>query len=78
MVRNELNVLSAFMAPYFADDAHRCAVNHRRGVASPSAACARVKLMIRTAIDGVGVAFMSEDRSAPHLTSAALVRVLDE
>jgi DNA-binding transcriptional LysR family regulator len=37
-----------------------------------------VDLMIRAAIDGVGLAFLSEDRAAPHLASSALVRVLEE
>ena len=35
-------------------------------------------LVIRAAIDGVGLAYMSEDRAAPHLASGALVRVLDD
>jgi DNA-binding transcriptional LysR family regulator len=35
-------------------------------------------LMIRAAIDGVGLAFMSEDRAAPYLASGALVRVLED
>src|SRR5206468_12439563 len=37
-----------------------------------------VELMIRAAIDGVGLAFMSDDRAAPHLASGALVRVLED
>jgi DNA-binding transcriptional LysR family regulator len=37
-----------------------------------------VDLVTRAAIDGVGLAFMSEDRAAPHLTSGALVRVLED
>jgi DNA-binding transcriptional LysR family regulator len=37
-----------------------------------------VELVIRAAIDGVGLAFMSEDRAAPHLASGALVRVLED
>jgi DNA-binding transcriptional LysR family regulator len=36
-----------------------------------------VEIMIRAAIDGVGLAFMSEERAAPHLASGALVRVLE-
>jgi DNA-binding transcriptional LysR family regulator len=35
-------------------------------------------LVIRAAIDGVGLAFMAEDRAAPHLASGALVRVLED
>jgi DNA-binding transcriptional LysR family regulator len=35
-------------------------------------------LVIRAAIDGVGLAFMGEDRAAPHLASGALVRVLED
>ena len=34
--------------------------------------------MIRAAIDGVGLAFMSEEHAAPHLASEALVRVLED
>src|SRR5436853_5049555 len=37
-----------------------------------------VEIMVRAAIDGVGLAFMSEDRAAPHLASGELVRVLEE
>src|SRR5438093_5524914 len=35
-----------------------------------------VELLIRAAIDGVGLAFLDEDRVAQHLASGALVRVL--
>jgi DNA-binding transcriptional LysR family regulator len=37
-----------------------------------------VEMMIRAAIDGAGLAFMSEERAAPHLASGALVRVLED
>ena len=37
-----------------------------------------VELVIRAAIDGVGLAFMSDERAAPHLASGALVRVLED
>jgi DNA-binding transcriptional LysR family regulator len=37
-----------------------------------------VELMTRAAIDGVGLAFMSEEHAAPHLASGALVRVLED
>ena len=37
-----------------------------------------VELMIRAAIDGIGLAFMSDDRAAPHLASGALIRVLED
>jgi len=37
-----------------------------------------VGLLIRAAIDGVGLAFMLEAHAAPHLASGALVRVLDD
>jgi DNA-binding transcriptional LysR family regulator len=36
-----------------------------------------VDLVIRAAIDGVGLAFLGQDLAAPHLASGALVRVLD-
>ena len=36
-----------------------------------------VEILIRAAIDGVGLAFMSEEHAGPHLASGALVRVLD-
>ena len=37
-----------------------------------------VGLLTRAAIDGVGVAFMSEEQAAPHLASGALIRVLED
>jgi DNA-binding transcriptional LysR family regulator len=37
-----------------------------------------VELVIRAAIDGVGLAFATEERVAPHLASGALVRVLED
>jgi DNA-binding transcriptional LysR family regulator len=37
-----------------------------------------VELVICAAIDGVGLAFMDEERVAPHVTSGALVRVLED
>ena len=37
-----------------------------------------VGLLTRAAIDGVGLAFMSEDQAAPHLATRALIRVLEE
>ena len=37
-----------------------------------------VELSIRAAIDGVGLAFVDDDRVAPHLASGALVRVLED
>src|SRR5213596_840106 len=37
-----------------------------------------VEIMVRAALDGVGLAFMSEDRAAPHLASGELVRVLED
>jgi DNA-binding transcriptional LysR family regulator len=37
-----------------------------------------VGLVIRAALDGIGVAFMSEDRVTDYLASSALVRVLDD
>jgi DNA-binding transcriptional LysR family regulator len=37
-----------------------------------------VDLIIRAAIDGVGLAFMAEENAAPHLASGALERVLED
>jgi DNA-binding transcriptional LysR family regulator len=37
-----------------------------------------VELVVRAAIDGVGLAFMAEESAAPHLASGALVRVLED
>ena len=37
-----------------------------------------VRLIIRAAIDGVGLAFVAEETAAPHLASGALVRVLED
>jgi DNA-binding transcriptional LysR family regulator len=34
--------------------------------------------MIRAAIDGLGLTFMAEKQATPHLTSGALVRVLED
>ena len=36
-----------------------------------------VELVIRAAIDSVGLAFVGDDLAAPHLTSGKLVRVLE-
>jgi DNA-binding transcriptional LysR family regulator len=35
-------------------------------------------LVIRAALDDVGLAYMAEDRAAPHLASGGLVRVLED
>jgi len=35
-------------------------------------------LMVRAALDGVGIAFALEEQVAPHLTRRRLVRVLDD
>ena len=37
-----------------------------------------VELIVRAAIDGVGLAFMAEETAAPHLATGALVRVLED
>jgi DNA-binding transcriptional LysR family regulator len=37
-----------------------------------------VELMIRAAIDAVGLAFVSEEDATPHLNSGAVVRVLED
>jgi DNA-binding transcriptional LysR family regulator len=37
-----------------------------------------VDLLIRAALDGIGLAFALEDHVAPHLASRALVRVLED
>jgi DNA-binding transcriptional LysR family regulator len=37
-----------------------------------------VEIMVRAALDGVGLAFMSEERAAPHLANGELVRVLED
>jgi len=37
-----------------------------------------MEMMIRAAIDGVGLAFTDEERAAPHLASGELVRVLED
>lgn len=37
-----------------------------------------VELMTKAAIDGVGLAFMSDEHAAPHIASGALVRVLED
>jgi len=36
-----------------------------------------VELVIRAALDGVGLAYVAEDRAAPHLEAGTLVRVLE-
>ena len=37
-----------------------------------------VEILIRAALDGVSLAYMSEERAAPHFASGALVRVLED
>lgn len=37
-----------------------------------------VEVMIHAAVDGVGLAFMSDEHAGPHLASGALVRVLED
>ena len=37
-----------------------------------------VEMMTRTSIDGVGLAFISEEHAAPYLASGAFVRVLED
>lgn len=37
-----------------------------------------IEVMIRAALDGVGLAFTMEEHAAPHLASGALVRVLED
>jgi DNA-binding transcriptional LysR family regulator len=37
-----------------------------------------IALLTRAAIDGVGLAFMSEEQAAPHLASGVLLRVLED
>jgi DNA-binding transcriptional LysR family regulator len=37
-----------------------------------------VEILVRAAIDGVGLAFVSEETAAPHIASGALVRVLED
>lgn len=37
-----------------------------------------VEIVIRAAVDGVGLAFMSEEHAGPHLASGAFVRVLED
>jgi DNA-binding transcriptional LysR family regulator len=37
-----------------------------------------LELVIRAALDDVGLAYMAEDKAAPHLESGALVRVLED
>ena len=37
-----------------------------------------VGLLMRAALDGVGLAFMSDEQAAKHLASGALVRVLED
>ena len=37
-----------------------------------------IGLLTRAAIDGVGLAFMSDEQAAPHLVSGALIQVLED
>jgi DNA-binding transcriptional LysR family regulator len=37
-----------------------------------------LNLVIRAAIDGVGLAYMSEDNATPHLARGSLIRVLED
>jgi len=36
------------------------------------------EILVRAAVDGVGLAFMLEAQAAPHLASDALIRVLED
>ena len=36
------------------------------------------EILIRAAVDGVGLAFMLEAQAAPHLDNGALIRVLED
>jgi DNA-binding transcriptional LysR family regulator len=37
-----------------------------------------LEIVIRAAIEGAGLAYMSEEHAAPHLASGALVQVLED
>jgi DNA-binding transcriptional LysR family regulator len=37
-----------------------------------------VQLLIRAAVDGVGLAFLMEEQAAPYLATGQLVRVLED
>jgi DNA-binding transcriptional LysR family regulator len=37
-----------------------------------------IGLLTRAALDGVGLAFMSDEQAAPHLATGALLRVLED
>src|SRR3954466_11918328 len=37
-----------------------------------------VEILVRAAIDGVGIAFMSEEHAEPHLANGTLMRVLED
>ena len=37
-----------------------------------------IGLLARAALDGVGLAFMSDEQAAPHLANGALLRVLED
>jgi len=37
-----------------------------------------VDLVVRAALDGVGLAFLGDDRAAPYLASGTLTRVLED
>jgi DNA-binding transcriptional LysR family regulator len=37
-----------------------------------------VEILVLAALDGVGLAFVSDEHVAPHLASGALVRVLED
>src|SRR5204863_377332 len=56
----------------------RPAPGHTRGAVNGPLIVDDVEIMVRAAIDGVGLAFMSEEHAAPHVASGALVRVLED
>jgi DNA-binding transcriptional LysR family regulator len=37
-----------------------------------------VEIVLRAAIDGVGLAFLAEEHAEPHVGSGAVVRVLED
>jgi len=76
MQLDDLNVLAAFLA--VADERSFTRAATRVGVVDGPLMVDDVQLLIRAAIDGVGVTFPMEEHAAPYLASGQLVRVLED
>ena len=76
MQLDDLNVLAALLA--VAEERSFTRAATRIGVVDGPLMVDDVQLLIRAAIDGVGVTLLMEEHAAPYLASGQLVRVLED